>query len=110
MATIDFNEIFQELKSAVETFAKQKFSDFSNEAAGDAGQFLNQTKDQLERWVTRLTKGELTPDDFAWLVKGQKDLAEMAFLKQAGVTLIRVDEFKAGLLNVIVKTVSGMIP
>jgi hypothetical protein len=110
MATIDFNEIFQELKNAVELFAKQKVSDYWKEAVGDADQFFAQTKDQLERWTTRLAKGELTADDFEWLVKGKKDLAEMKLLKQAGVTLIRVDEFKAGLLDVIVKTVVGKIP
>jgi hypothetical protein len=110
MATIDFNEVFQDLKNAVESFAKQKVSDYWKETVGDADQFFARIKDQLERWTTRLAKGELTPDDFEWLVKGKKDLAEMKLLKQAGVTLIRVDEIKAGLLDVIVKTIVGKIP
>jgi hypothetical protein len=109
MATIDFNEILQDLKSAVELLAKQQVSDYWKEAVGDADQFFERTKEQLERWATRLAKGELTADDFEWLVKGKKDLAEMKLLKQAGVTLIRVDEFKAALLDVIVKTVVGKV-
>ena len=109
MATIDFNDIFQGLKSAVEVFAKKEVNEYWKEAAGDAGDFLDKTKDQLERWAKRLVNGELSADDFAWLVKGKKDLAEMKLLKQAGVTLIRVDEFKAGLLDVIVKTVVGKV-
>ena len=110
MATIDFSELFQDLKNAVESFAKQKVGDYWKETVADADQFFSRTKDQLERWTLRLAKGELTADDFEWLVKGAKDLAEMNVLKQAGVTLIRIDEIKAGLLNVIVKTVVDKIP
>jgi hypothetical protein len=109
MATVDFNAIFQELKGAVESLAKEKAGDYWKAAVGDADQFFNKTKDKLERWTIRLAKGELTPDDFEWLVKGEKDLAEMVLLREAGLTLIRVDEFKTALLDVVVKTVMGKI-
>lgn len=109
MATFDFNDIFQGLKSAIESYAKKEVNDYWKEAVGDAGEFLDKTKDQLERWTKRLSNGELSTDDFTWLVKGKKDLAEMKLLKQAGLTLIRVDQFKAGLLDVIVNTVVGKV-
>lgn len=109
MGTINFDGILHDVKNAVEQFAKEKVADYWKETVGDADQFFVASRDQLERWVLRLAKGELTPDDFEWLVKGKKDVAEMTLLKQAGVALIRVDEIKGGLLNVIVKTILGKV-
>jgi exonuclease VII small subunit len=109
MGTIDFNKILQDLKTAVESYAKDKATDYWKETVGDANQFFEASKDQLERWTLRLAKGELTLDDFEWLVKGKKDVAEMTLLKQAGLSLIRIDEIKGGLLDVIVKTIIGKV-
>lgn len=109
MAKIDFLDIFQELKHATELLAEEKINEYKMQAIGDAEQFLDKSKERLKKWTVQLAEGDLTADDFAWLVKGEKDLAEMNLLKQAGVALVRIDEFKAGLLDLIVKTVVSKV-
>jgi hypothetical protein len=56
-----------------------------------------------------LIEGKLTTEEFEWLVNSQKDLIQMAALKQAGLAAIRIDQFKASLLNMVVDTVFSFI-
>jgi hypothetical protein len=65
-----------------------------DEAIQDGEDFLNRTQDDLERWTRLLEEGELSRDEFESLVRGQKDLAEMEALKQAGLAAAKADRFQ----------------
>ena len=101
----NFNELFETLKEGVISLAKDSFSDFVKEAKSDGKNFLDSTKEKLERWTKLLAAGDITGEDFQFLILSQKDLAQMTALKEAGVTLIRIDQFKSNLINLVVNTV-----
>jgi hypothetical protein len=106
---VDFKAIFEQLKKDVEALAESTLKNYVSKAKTDAQTMLNQMKDKLQRWTTLLIEGKLTTEDFEWLVNSQKDLIQMAALKQAGLAAIRIDQFKASLLNLVVDTVFSMI-
>ncbi|MFT4023744.1 MAG: hypothetical protein QM664_08175, partial [Flavihumibacter sp.] len=66
-------------------------------------------KENLKRWTTLLMEERLTTADFEWLVLSQKDLAQMVALKQAGLSVIRIQQFRDSLLNLVVDTIFGLI-
>ena len=103
--SVDFDDIFKTLQTEVETLAKSSLKKYTKEAIDDGKKFLNDTKDNLKRWTTLLSQGTLTKQDYEWLILSQKDLAQMHALKQAGLSLGNVDQFKLSLLNVVVGTV-----
>ena len=72
MAT--FDEILNELKDKSLELIKNTLLDFKDQAKEDVNEFFNNTKDKLERWTMALAKGELSKDDFKWLLESQKDL------------------------------------
>jgi uncharacterized NAD(P)/FAD-binding protein YdhS len=106
---VSFKDIFDQLKKAVEDLATSTLKNYIKGAKTDGQNMLNAMKEKLQRWTGLLIDGKLTTEDFEWLVNSQKDLVEMAALKQAGLAAIRIDQFKASLLNVIVDTVFSMI-
>ena len=108
--SINIESIFSDLKAGVVDLAKKTVKDFAEEAATDGKQLLFTMKNDLSRWIQLLADKKLTKMEFETLLIGQKDLLEMSCLTQAGLALARIDEFKMGVLNMIVNTVTGLIP
>ena len=106
---VNFSDIFNQLTTGVVVLAKSTVSQYLNDAKTDAQNLLAEMKDDLERWTNLLISGDLTTEDFEWLVNSEKDTFKMAALEQAGLALIRVDQFKSSLLNFIVDTVFKMV-
>jgi hypothetical protein len=109
MATVSFDEVFKALLKQVEELAKKFLNFYSKQAVKDGKKFLDESKENLKRWTVLLIEKKLTKADFEWLILSQKDLAEMVALKQAGLSLIRIDQFRNSLLNLVVDTVFGLV-
>ncbi|POY35720.1 hypothetical protein C3K47_13245 [Solitalea longa] len=101
----NFQEIFDELKTDVLDLAKLTFKNFKDDASKDVNDFLAQSEDKLKRWTNLAANNDITKDEFAVLVKGLKDGAEMKLLKQTGLAKVRIDEFKNSLINLVTDTV-----
>jgi hypothetical protein len=109
MANLDFQNVLETLKTEVTNLALLTVNNYKSEATADALNMLNMMKENLSTWTIELADGMISAKDFEFLVLGQKELIEMIALKQAGLAMIQVDEFKNGILNLIVKTVIGLI-
>ena len=109
MASIDLEQLLKELKQESATLAKQVFKEFKTDAETDALELISSLEEDIKTWTLALAKGELTKDDFEWLVMAKKDLIEMIALKHAGISLIKLDELKAKLLNLVITKVFSLI-
>ncbi|MES1226683.1 MAG: hypothetical protein ABUT20_65015, partial [Bacteroidota bacterium] len=56
-----------------------------------------------------LAEGNLTTEDFEWLMFRQKDLVVMNALKQAGLAEIRIEGFKQGVIGIIIDSVFDLL-
>ena len=108
-ATINFEDIFKTLKQKVEELAKMFLQHYTKQAIKDGKKFLEDTRENLKRWTLLLIEKKLTIQDFEWLVLSQKDLAAMVALKQAGLSVIRIQQFRDSILNLVVDTIFGLI-
>ncbi|NQU84539.1 MAG: hypothetical protein HQ541_02140 [Mariniphaga sp.] len=109
MADINFPEILKTLKEEVTSLALTTAEKYKNEAKADALKLVDDLKENLEKWTLLLAEGKLSKKDFEFLVLGQKELIEMNAIKQAGLALIKADEFKNTLLKKIINTVIDLI-
>lgn len=101
----DFQKIFDELKEDVIDLAKLTFKNFKDDAEKDMNDFLDASKEKLQRWTLLLSQNKIDKDDFELLAKGLKDIAELKLIKQKALAKIRIDEFKNALVNLITDTV-----
>lgn len=102
MAT--FNEFWDELKKELVEFADYSWKEYRNAAIKDGGAFLEKTKADIKRWTNMLATGDLTQEDFEWLIAGKKDLMELTALKRKGLSLVARDRFVNGLIDTVVAT------
>jgi hypothetical protein len=106
---VDFAAIFQQLKQGIIGLAESTVKKFVKEAKDDGLQILHDMKEKLERWTKMLIAGQLTTEDFEFLVNSQKDLIAMNALKEVGLAAIRIDQFKSSVMNLIVDSVFNII-
>lgn len=102
---MDFEKLLQELKVTLVDLFGEKWGDLKNEAKKDIEQFLEESKEKLKRWTELLANGDITLEDYEWLIKSQKDLMVMQALHSAGVNKISLGHFK----NKVIKTIIGVI-
>lgn len=100
----DYDDFIAALEQGIKELAKQTVSDFKDQAVSDAKSFLDTSKGDLKKWVKQLADGELTKDDFEWLIKGREDAIELLELKQAGLAVVQADKFKKSLATLVVDT------
>jgi hypothetical protein len=100
----DFDDFLENLKKGLEELAKKNWIEFREAAEKDGKAFVEKTKEDLRRWTKLLAQGDLSKDDFEFLVAGKKDLAAMEALRQAGLTLVRLERFQNALTSLVIDT------
>ena len=105
---IDYTALFKTLESGVIDLAKKSLSDYLTEGVNDGLTIIKSMKANIEAWSAALANGEIHEADFKSLLLGQQDLLKMDALVQAGLTLIRIDQFKNAVCNLIVDTVAAI--
>ena len=106
---MDVKDILKEIKGNLLTLVGGKFEDLKSETKKDVQDFLNASKEKLERWTLFLANGSITPDEYKWLVESQKDLVVLKGLYAAGVSKIKLGHLKNTILDTVVNTALGMV-
>ena len=104
-----FMEFWIQLLTNVESFAADKWNELKDDAVEDSKKFLTEVKDDVQWWISLLAEGKLTTDDLGWLIKGKREVAELLFLKERGLTQPHLDKFFEGLLETIISTAFKLI-
>lgn len=97
-------DFLETLKTNILEVAKTQLEHFKLQAVLDGVTFATRLQTDLTIWSQQHAAGNLSEEDFHWLVESKKDLAEMYFLKQSGIAAIQLDLFVNSLVNVIVST------
>ncbi|MFK7750408.1 MAG: hypothetical protein AB8B65_18595 [Kordia sp.] len=106
---MDFKDLLKELKGNLLGLMGSKFDDLKDESKKDVQDFLNASKAKLERWTTLLAEGNITLDDYKWLVESQKDLVVLKGLYAAGVSKIKLGHLKNSILDTVINTAIGFV-
>ncbi len=106
---VDFSSLFQQLKTGVTELATSSAKDYVIAASSDGMSILNELKDLLQLWTQQMEEGKLSEDDFKYNLLSSSDLLEMVALKNEGLAMVKIDRFKAEIINVISTTLSSVI-
>lgn len=108
-AIINTDPLMQALESGVDSLAKSTLEDYLNQAKTDGENAISGIKSNLQKWTLEFESGALTTGDLAFLLKEQAALDEMTALKQAGLAEVKIDQFKADLINMITNTIFSFV-
>jgi hypothetical protein len=105
-----FSAFWKSLREELRRLVESSWREYRDAALKDGDAFFRRTREDLERWAALLARGQLTADEAAWLVRGKKDLATLAALEQAGLALAARDRFRDALLDVLGRSLQGLLP
>lgn len=110
MAEIYFSKLFDTLLNGVKDIATDTLEQYAQVGLNDGVRLLNELRDQLEVWTAQVAAGQMSLDDFQYMLLSEKELLEMAALKQAGLSLVAADKFKKAVFDLIISTIGTVIP
>jgi hypothetical protein len=100
----DFDKFIKVIEEGIKELATNTLRGYKDEALADARFFLEASKDDTRRWTKLLVRGDLTQEDYEWLILSRKDVAELKLLKETGLSAVRIDRFKNALINLVIDT------
>ncbi|MEQ8702080.1 MAG: hypothetical protein RLT05_36645 [Bauldia litoralis] len=103
----DFDDFVADVLEGVKALAVGALKDYAQHLTTDAGSFLESTREKVERWGNALAEGQLTAQEFSFLMKSQKDLAILASLAAAGITAARLKRLRDDLMELIIGRAIG---
>jgi hypothetical protein len=109
MEQASIDQIGSTIINGIADLAKRSFGSYLSEARQCGVETLQAMKVELERWTQELKSGKIDPDDLEDLVAGREDLIKLDALKQAGIAAIELDKLKAGIVNLVTKTLLAAI-
>lgn len=109
MSNINLDDLINQLKTGVETLAKTSLKEYENAAKADGVSLIDDTKADLLQWTKEIETGSMNTEDLGYLLREDEDLGKMDALKQAGLAEVRVDEFRNGVINLVVGTITSLI-
>lgn len=106
----DTDAILKSIEVQSQELAEQLIGQFTKQAVADTKDFLEKSRDDIERWTGELVRGEIDEDDLESLVRSEKDVAEMRALKQTGLAEVTLDTFTKGVLDIAVSAIMAAVP
>jgi hypothetical protein len=100
----DFDKYFDKLVKNLEDLVKNNWKDFLDAAQADGKAFLLETKEDLKRWTRLLANGDLTREEFEFLVGSKEDLLKLKALQRSGLTKVRIQMFQTAVIGLIIDT------
>lgn len=91
------------LDTEIADLAKEKFTNFAKDAVNDATAFVHGIENDLKKWTAALAEGEISKEDFYWLLKSKKDRAKMGLLTDKGIAQIEIDKFRDAVIDLLLR-------
>jgi len=110
MPSIDFGPALDTIKNGIISLGKTAGASALAQLETAAQNTTDQVKANLQNWTAQLANGDIDADDFKQLVTSQTSYLEIAALTQTGIAQIQLDQFKQGVINLIVKTLTALVP
>ena len=105
-----FDDFLESVRGGLGDLVSNTIGDFADSAKERAENFLTETQKDLKKWVKQLADGEISQDDFEFLVKGKKELGKIDALLEGGAAKAAVDKFRTGLIQLLIDSALGLIP
>jgi hypothetical protein len=106
---MDFEKILKQLKESLMEVLGDQYAGFKKETKKDLEDFISGSRDKLERWTNLLADGEISLDEYEWLIKSQEDLLALKGLEKVGISRISLGHFKNKVVKTIVDIIKGIV-
>ena len=103
------DDIILELKKEINQLLETKYFELKEEAEEIVKVTLESIKVKLENWTALLSTGELTPEEFEYLLKTEEQLLILKALQAKGIARLELKNFMQDLIGTIIQIVLKFI-
>jgi len=107
---INFDSFLKTVEDQTKALAQQQFKQYTQQVLADINGSMQDGRDDFERWMGELARGEINKEDFESLVRGEISLEKMEALKQAGLAEVRIQSLVNGVVDIVVNAALAAIP
>ena len=106
---MDKDKIIENLKKELKAIIANSYKDIKPQLEKDLATFFQTSKEKLERWIVLFSAGDLTEEEFEWLLKSQLDLTVLQALQTAGISKIKLNTIKNNIIKMIIQIITSLI-
>lgn len=106
---MDKDKLLESLKKELKTIVANSYKDIKPQLEKDLATFFQTSKEKLERWIVLFSAGDLTEEEFEWLLKSQLDLTALQALQTAGISKIKLNTIKNNIIKMIIQIITSLI-
>jgi hypothetical protein len=102
--------IVQNIEKEVPALAKTCLGEFLDQASQSVKSLISSNTDKIRGWLSQLTAGKLSKEDFNFLLQSEFDLSAMESLKEMGIGEIQLEKFRNGVIGLVENAILSAIP
>ncbi len=99
---VDFDRFLKIVKTDLGIVAENLGLEYAKEVVEEGTDFARRFQDRLERRITQLTTGELSKDEFEWLMKSEKNLLELKSIEKKGLAVVQLNEIRGAIIDTLI--------
>ena len=104
----NFEDFVKEVIGGARGLARETLGGFDELAVEDASAFIEVAEADLRKWARSLAEKNISEEDFDDLVRGKKALLEICALSREGISAARLEQFRNGLIDLVVDKALGV--
>lgn len=103
------DKVIENLKKELKAIISNSYKDIKPQLEKDLAAFFQTSTEKLERWILLFSSGDLTEEEFEWLLKSQLDLTVLQALQTAGISKIKLNTIKNNIIKMIIQIITSLI-
>ena len=101
----DFKNFLKTLRTDLSSAFNELGQNYVEEIIEDGSEFARRFKDRLERRVKKLTSGELSKEEFEWLMKSEKNLIQLKSIEKRGLSEVQLHKIRKTIVHTLIGSV-----
>lgn len=102
-----FTSILDAVLNKIAALAESMFEADADTAKMEAQTFIKNYEESIYIWFVEYKGGKLSDNDLEYLLQSIIELANMTALKEAGIVETQLNQFRSGIVNVIIQAISN---
>ncbi len=104
-----FDGFMDVLKPQLEKLAKDTVQEEAEAALESGLGFIQSMQSDVSDWLNDLQNGDLSPEDFEDLMRGEQDLMNITLLTEKGLPAARIERFQKAVVDCVVSTAKAAV-
>ncbi len=105
---MNFDALLEALKTELTQVVREYGEEYINDVVASGTQFALKMRENLIRRSEQLANGQLTHEDFKWLLKSDKELIEMKALEKKGLTVAQLNSLQDAIIGSLIRVITRL--